>query len=142
MKRENVFFFIFVLRKGKGIWNFDVNALICFLFFMIFVLCFVSVLSSSAIGRCHTEGSLPSGLLSFFDLCLDLSYNHSSFDEIYFPTIHFFLYLGFCRENLSCHFSTSKKKKIVVKPLSSLKTRVYKLWGRMYISPIIYMEYI
>ena len=62
----------------------DLFSLLCDLCF-----CFVSVLSSSAIGRCHTEGTLPSGLLGLFDLCLDLSYDHSNFDEIYFPTIHF-----------------------------------------------------
>ena len=36
-------------------------------------------------------------------------------------------------------FTSLPPKKIVVKPLSSLKTRVYKLWSRMY---IIYMDYI
>ena len=81
-----------------------------FVFSSLWSLFFVIVLSSSHIGRYHTEGTLSSGLLGLFDRCLNLSYNHSGFDEIYFPTIHFLYTWDFAEKSLSFHFSTSKKK--------------------------------
>ena len=140
MKRENVFFFIFCVEKGKGhmeLWCQPIDLFSLLVIFVFVLLVFFPPLP--LVGVTQKEHCLLD-----FSVCLTYVWIFPTITLALMKSIflQFIFFIPRILQRKGLVFTFLPPKKIVVKPLSSLKTRVYKLWGRMYISPIIYMNYI